>query len=79
MNGIVIKNGLVLTMHRTYDVIKNGAVVIEGTRIIAVGTTEDAVGHYPCINMTKFCKNCLIFHHSKRISLQNRGGGNMKL
>lgn len=45
MNGIVIKNGLVLTMNRTHDVIENGVVVIEGSRILAVDT-EDAVGPF---------------------------------
>ncbi len=38
MEGMIIKNGVVLTMNRTRDVIENGAVVIKGTRIMAVGT-----------------------------------------
>jgi 5-methylthioadenosine/S-adenosylhomocysteine deaminase len=46
MDGIVIKNGVVLTMNRTHDVIENGAVVIEGAMIIAVGTVG-TVKHYP--------------------------------
>ena len=46
MDGIIIKNGVVLTMNRSRDVIKNGAVVIKGARIIAVGN-EDTIRHYP--------------------------------
>ena len=46
MEGIVIKNGMVLTMNRTRDVIENGAVVIKGSRIFAVGS-EDNIQDYP--------------------------------
>ncbi len=46
MDGIVIKNGVVLIMNRTRDVIDNGAVVIEGGRIIAVGA-EDIIRQNP--------------------------------
>jgi len=46
MDGIVIKNGVVLTMNKTRDVIENGAVVIKGDRILAVGA-EDTIRHYP--------------------------------
>jgi cytosine/adenosine deaminase-related metal-dependent hydrolase len=46
MDGIVIRNGVVLTMNRTRDVIVNGAVVIKGARIIDVGA-EDTIRHYP--------------------------------
>ena len=46
MDGIIIKNGVVLTMNRSRDVIENGAVVIKGGRIIAVGN-EDTIRHYP--------------------------------
>jgi 5-methylthioadenosine/S-adenosylhomocysteine deaminase len=46
MDGIVIRNGVVLTMNRTRDVIENGAVVIEGGRIIAVGA-EDIIRQNP--------------------------------
>jgi cytosine/adenosine deaminase-related metal-dependent hydrolase len=46
MDGIVIRNGVVLTMNRTRDVIVNGAVVIKGSRIIAVGA-EDTVKQHP--------------------------------
>jgi len=45
-DGIVIKNGVVLTMNKTHDVIANGVVVIQGSRIIAVGA-EDTIKHYP--------------------------------
>ena len=46
MEGIVIKNGVVLTMNRSRDVIENGVVVIEGAQILAVGA-EDTIIHYP--------------------------------
>ncbi len=46
MDGIVIRNGVVLTMNKTRDVIVNGAVVIKGARIIAIGA-EDTIRHYP--------------------------------
>jgi 5-methylthioadenosine/S-adenosylhomocysteine deaminase len=46
MDGIVIKNGVVLTMNRTRDIIENGAVVIKGARIIAA-RTEDTIKHCP--------------------------------
>ena len=45
-DGIVIKNGVVLTMNKTRDVIVNGTVVIKGSRIIAVGA-GDTIKHYP--------------------------------
>lgn len=35
--GIVIRNGLILTMNKNRDVIVNGTVVIEGSRIVSVG------------------------------------------
>lgn len=40
MNDIVIKNGIVLTMNPTRDVIEHGAVVIKGSRILEVGGQE---------------------------------------
>jgi cytosine/adenosine deaminase-related metal-dependent hydrolase len=46
VDGIVIRNGVILTMNKTRDVIENGTVVIEGSRIIAIGT-EDTIKHYP--------------------------------
>jgi len=46
MEGMIIKNGVVLTMNRTREVIENGIVVIQGSRIIAVGA-EDTMRHYP--------------------------------
>jgi cytosine/adenosine deaminase-related metal-dependent hydrolase len=46
MEGIIIRNGAVLTINRTRDVIVNGAVVIKGSRIIAVGA-EDNIKHQP--------------------------------
>ena len=46
MDGIVIRNGVVLTMNKTRDVIVNGTVVIRGARIIAIGA-EDTIRHYP--------------------------------
>lgn len=46
MDGIIIRNGIVLTMNQTRDVIENGSVVIEGSRIIAVGA-EDTIKHSP--------------------------------
>ena len=46
MEGIVIRNGVVLTMNKTRDIIENGAVVIQGDRISAVGT-KNILDHYP--------------------------------
>jgi len=46
MDGIVIKNGVVLTMNRSRDVIENGVVVIKGTQIFALGA-EDTNNHFP--------------------------------
>jgi cytosine/adenosine deaminase-related metal-dependent hydrolase len=46
MEGIIIRNGVVLTMNGSRDVIEKGAVVIKGSRIIAVGA-EDSLKHYP--------------------------------
>jgi cytosine/adenosine deaminase-related metal-dependent hydrolase len=46
MDGIVIKNGIVLTMNASHDVIENGAVIIKGSRIIGVGAV-DTLRHYP--------------------------------
>lgn len=46
MNGIVIRNGIVLTMNNSHEVVVNGVVVIKGSQIIAVGT-EDTIRHYP--------------------------------
>ena len=46
MNGIVIKNGIVLTMNPTRDVIDQGTVVIKGPRILEVGR-EDIMDQYP--------------------------------
>ena len=46
VDGIVIRNGVVLTMNKTHDVIVNGTLVIKGSRIIAIGT-EDTIKHYP--------------------------------
>jgi cytosine/adenosine deaminase-related metal-dependent hydrolase len=46
MEGIIIRNGVVLTMNKTRDVIENGTVVMKGSRIIAAGT-EDSIGEYP--------------------------------
>ena len=46
MNGIVIRNGIVLTMNNSHEVIVNGVVVIKGSQIIAVGA-EDTIRHYP--------------------------------
>ena len=45
MDGIIIRNGVVLTINKTHDVIDNGAVVIKGSRIIAVGT-ENSIKRY---------------------------------
>jgi len=46
IEGIVIRNGVVLTMNKTHDVVENGFVVIQDSRIIAVGA-EDTLGAYP--------------------------------
>ena len=46
VNGIVIRNGVILTMNKTRDVIENGVVVIQGSKIIAVGA-EDTIKNYP--------------------------------
>ncbi len=46
MEGIVIKNGVVLTMNRSREIIKNGVVVIQGTSILAV-ETKDTLKNYP--------------------------------
>lgn len=46
MADMVIRNGVVLTMNKTRDVIENGAVVIKGSRIVAVGA-EDNIRKYP--------------------------------
>jgi len=46
MDGIVIKNGVVVTMNQTRDVIENGVVVIKGDRILAVGS-ENTISDYP--------------------------------
>jgi cytosine/adenosine deaminase-related metal-dependent hydrolase len=46
IEGIVIRNGVVLSMNKTRDVIVNGVVVIQGERIIAVGA-EDTIIHDP--------------------------------
>jgi cytosine/adenosine deaminase-related metal-dependent hydrolase len=47
MKGIVIKNGIVLTMNGTHDVIVNGSVVIQGDRIMAAGTPETIKKRHP--------------------------------
>lgn len=44
--GIVIRNGVVLTMNNNHDIIENGIVVIRDSIIIAVGN-EDSLGDYP--------------------------------
>ena len=46
MDGIVIRNGVVLTMNPARDVIENGTVIIEGSRILEVGD-EDSIKQYP--------------------------------
>jgi cytosine/adenosine deaminase-related metal-dependent hydrolase len=46
MEGIVIRNGVVLTMNRTREVIENGIVVIKGSRILSV-QAEDPLKQYP--------------------------------
>ncbi len=46
VEGIVISNGVVLTMNKHRDVIENGAVVIKGSEIIAVGA-EEIIKDYP--------------------------------
>lgn len=46
--GILIKNGLVLTMDTANRLIEDGAVVIRGDTIVAVGTTAEIEPAYEC-------------------------------
>jgi cytosine/adenosine deaminase-related metal-dependent hydrolase len=46
IEGIVIRNGIVLTMNKNHEIIENGMVVIQDSRIIAVGA-EVTLGDYP--------------------------------
>jgi cytosine/adenosine deaminase-related metal-dependent hydrolase len=41
MADLIVKNGLVVTMDPTRRVIRDGAVAVEGSRIVAVGMTAD--------------------------------------
>lgn len=46
--GILIKNGLVLTMDQTNQIIEDGAVVIRGNSIVAVGPTAEIEAAHTC-------------------------------
>jgi 5-methylthioadenosine/S-adenosylhomocysteine deaminase len=46
--GILIKHGFVLPMDETNQIIEDGAVVIQGDKIVAVGTTADIEQQYEC-------------------------------
>jgi 5-methylthioadenosine/S-adenosylhomocysteine deaminase len=39
--GIFIKNGIIITMNTRDEIIKNGAIFIEGNKIVDVGKSED--------------------------------------
>ena len=43
---ILIKNALIITMNSAADIIKDGAVVIDGSRIVAVGRMDDIGPEY---------------------------------
>ncbi|MHA1838976.1 MAG: amidohydrolase family protein [Candidatus Ranarchaeia archaeon] len=47
MTDILIKNGVILTQDRRSTIIQDGAVAIEGNRIVAVGKTVDVLRGYP--------------------------------
>lgn len=44
---LLIKNGWVITLNGTGDVLQDGAVVLDGSLIKEVGTTEELSGKYP--------------------------------
>ncbi|MFW9955959.1 MAG: amidohydrolase family protein [Candidatus Thorarchaeota archaeon] len=43
--SILVKNGYILTLNQDRDIIRNGAVYIEGDQIIDIGKTPDLLGH----------------------------------
>jgi 5-methylthioadenosine/S-adenosylhomocysteine deaminase len=47
MDGLIIRNGVVLTMNKARDIIENGAVAIQGTRIMAAGAEDLIKKQYP--------------------------------
>jgi 5-methylthioadenosine/S-adenosylhomocysteine deaminase len=42
----LLTNGIVITMNQQFDVIQDGAVAIQGARIVAVGKTADLTAQY---------------------------------
>ena len=47
MDGMIIRNGVVLTMNKARDIIENGAVAIKGIKIMAAGAEESIRKQYP--------------------------------
>ncbi|MEM3506659.1 MAG: amidohydrolase [Candidatus Bathyarchaeia archaeon] len=43
---IIIKDGIIITMNRERRILKNGAIAIEGNRIVDIGKTEDLEKKY---------------------------------
>ena len=43
----LIRGSHVVTMNATRDIIRHGAVVIEGDRIVAVGKADDLLAQFP--------------------------------
>lgn len=46
MTDILIKNGYVITVDKNRRIIKDGAIAIEGNRIVGVGKTEELIKEY---------------------------------
>ena len=48
MNQLLVRGGTVVTMDKERRIIKDGAVAVQGNRILAVGRTEDIARQYHC-------------------------------
>ena len=46
MVDLLIKNGYVITVDEKRRIIKNGAVAIDGNKIVDVGKTDDLIKKY---------------------------------
>lgn len=78
MNDLIIKGGKVLTMDKGRRIIENGAVVINGNKIEAIGNTEEIIKKYEAKKVIdaagKLIMPGFVSVHTHVIQLLMRGG-----
>jgi len=60
MVDILIEGGIVLTMNPEWKIYPNGAVAVQGDRIVGVGDTDDLKKKYPAPKKVINAKNKLV-------------------